>query len=160
MIDNKGKIFGKINILDLSIVLIILLAIGLMFVKFNINPVLDNKEEITFNYTVTVKGVRNFTVNAFQENDEVFEDTSENSLGKIIKIEKIPAKKYIADTNGNMKYAEIPEQYDLSLTIECNGVKGDKGLETKTGESIQLNKTISLFNKYCKTNFEIKEINQ
>lgn len=159
MIDNKGKIFGKINILDLSIVLIILLAIGLMFVKFNINPVLDNKEEITFNYTVTVKGVRNFTVNAFQENDEIFEGSTENSLGKIIKVEKVPAKKYIADTNGNMQYEEVPEQYDLSLIVECTGFKGDKGFETKTGEGIQLNKTINLFNKYCKTNFDVKEIN-
>lgn len=158
MIDNKGKLFGKINIIDLSVILIVLLALILTFVKFNYNPVKNDKTQTTIQYTLMVKGVRDFTVNAFKEGDEIFESTSENSLGKIVSIHTKETEKYMADANGDFKLAIVPEQNDLFLTIECNGVVGDKGLETLTGETIQLNKTLTIFNKYCQTNFEIKEI--
>lgn len=158
MIDNKGKLFGKINIIDLIVICIILLSIALTFFKFNYNPIQNNKESTTFQYTMVVKGVRDFTVNAFKEGDNIYETSSENHLGKIIDIKKEPAKKYIADINGDLHLATIPEQNDLFLTIECDGVTSDKGLETVTGESIQINKTLTIFNKYCQTSFEIKEI--
>lgn len=160
MIDNKGKLFGKINIIDFIVVLIIAIAIILAGIKFNINPVKENVDELTFQYTLEVKGVRNFTVDAFQEGDEIFEGKSENSLGKIVDIKTKPAEKYITNANGEINITDIPEQYDLSLIIECNGVKGEKGLETITGENINLNKTINIFNKYCKTDFYVKDITE
>ena len=158
MIDNKGKLFGKINIIDLSVIFIILLALILTFIKFNYNPIKNDKTQTTIQYTLAVKGVRDFTVNAFKEGDEIFESVSENSLGKIISVHTKDTEKYMADANGDFKLATVPEQKDLFLTIECNGVIGDKGLETITGETLQLNKTLTIFNKYCQTSFEIKEI--
>ena len=160
MIDNKGKLFGKINIIDFIVVLIIAIAVILSAIKFNINPVKNNVNETTFQYTLEVKGVRNFTVDAFQKGDLIYEGKTENLLGTIVDIKTTHAQKYLADATGEIVLAEVPEQYDLSLTIECNGVKSDKGLETPTGEKISLNKTINIFNKYCKTDFYVKNINE
>ena len=157
---NNGKLFGKINIIDFMVILIIALALILSAIKFNINPVKENVNEVTFQYTLEVKGVRNFTVDAFQKGDEIYEGKSENLLGKIIDIKTSPTQKYLADANGEINITDVPGQYDLSLTIECNGIKGNKGLETTTGENINLNKTINIFNKYCKTDFYVKDINK
>lgn len=158
MINNNGKLFGKINIVDLGVILIIILAIVLSALRFTTPSLKNTGEKETFQYTLLVKGVRDFTVDAFKENDEMYETTSENSIGKIIEINKMPAKKYMADVNGTISYQELPDQYDLYLTLECDGNLSSKGYETTTGENIQINKSINAFNKYCKTTFVVKEL--
>ena len=35
IIDNKGRLFGKINIVDICVILIVVLAVGLTYFKFN-----------------------------------------------------------------------------------------------------------------------------
>ena len=159
MIDNKGKLFGKINIVDLLVILIIIIAVVLTFIKFNFTPVVSERQTENFKYTVVVKGVRNYSVNAFQIGDEMFEDKTENSIGKIVDIQTLDAERYLVDRNGEILISKVPEHYDLYLTLECDGYKTDKGYETATGESIQLNKDMNIFNKYCQTTLKIKDIN-
>ena len=59
MIDEKGRLFGKLNIVDLLVILVVLVAVVVLGVKFlgkdgggGINP---GKTQVT--YTVLVKGV-------------------------------------------------------------------------------------------------------
>lgn len=159
MIDNKGKLFGKINIIDLGVICIIILAAVLGMIKFNLNPINDTTvETVSFQYDLKVSGVRTYTVDAFKEGDIIYDGTSENPIGEIININVEPTKKYTSDINGVMKKETVPTQYDLILTLKCDGKKDLAGLKTSTGEQIQLNKWIYAYNKYCKTNFEIKNI--
>ena len=58
MIDEKGRLFGKLNIVDLLVILVVLVAVVVLGVKFlgkdgggGINP---GKTQVT--YTVLVKG--------------------------------------------------------------------------------------------------------
>lgn len=158
MLDNKGRLFGKVNIIDLGVLFVLIIAVALCVLKFSPAPKIAERESTKFQYTLSVSGVRDFTLDAFQVGDELFEATAEKSVGKVVSVDYEKAKGYIYDVNGNIIERDIPERYELKLLVECDGYKVNGGYETVDGEKIQLNRGIGVFNKYCQTNFAIDSV--
>ena len=159
MLDNKGRLFGKINVVDLGILFILVIAVILCVMKFNPAPKIAQRESTKFQYTLSVSGVRDFTLDAFEVGDSLYDTTAEKPIGKIISVDYENAKGYIYDVNGNIIERDIPERYKLKLLVECDGYKVNGGYETVDGEKIQLNRGIGVFNKYCQTSFAIDSVN-
>ena len=63
IIDEKGKLFGKINIIDLIIVLVIFALSAATFIKFRTSDAYMSKDTI-IEYTLLVENVRTPTVDA------------------------------------------------------------------------------------------------
>ena len=88
MIINKdGKLFGKISIIDIAVVLIVVVLIAGIYVRFSgkaaTNVVTDSqKVECTF----LVKNVRMYTVEALQKSEKVYDKTSKEFIGDVTNV--------------------------------------------------------------------------
>ena len=128
MIDEKGRLFGKINIVDLLVVLVIVIAAVVLGVKFlggggtsAINPA-----KTPVRYTVLVQGVE----------PEVYENiqkyipgqlmaSGEMLDGYITAVEPVEGRARTATVDAADGTLEIPVndgKMDLLFTIECNVV--------------------------------------
>ncbi|MBQ2696871.1 MAG: DUF4330 family protein [Clostridia bacterium] len=146
MLDKKGRLFGKVSIIDVLVVVIIIVMLAGAFVayqKISGNEVLtENKGLIktnaidTLEVTVRVEDVRQMTVDAFAEGDEMFFNDTGKLMGEIKKVAKEPATKLIYDNNGKAVYAEIPQKYDVILTVHVPGKRLVNGFYT--ADNIQL----------------------
>ena len=121
MIDNKGKLFGKISIVDLLIVLLVVVAIGAAVFKFGFSAHKDvNEAGSKIEYVVKVEGVRDFTVNSIKEGAELYDDESDALIGTVKGIEVKESMDYALKNDGTTVYTSKPDRYDVYLTVESD----------------------------------------
>ena len=154
-----GKIFGKINIVDFFVLLVVvLLVLGaiIKFGKFN-NKTEESSNEI-IEYKIEVKSIRDFTVKAFESGDIVYDSQTGVNIGKITNVETVPAETYEIMENGKTELVNNTDRYDMTLTIETPGtVETDAYYANKTIE-LKLDSEKKFETKYAKTTGKVSEI--
>lgn len=155
IIDDKGRFLGIINFLDMIVLLIIILLIGFVFYsgfdkegpKYIEYPSGEQKILITFFIT----GVRDISVNAINEGDLFRNGEVKNTLGTVV--DKTVSNTQIATTNrdGEIIYTDIPDRYDMKITLECKGNISEEGIKI-SNEPIHIGESVVLESKIIQTN--------
>jgi hypothetical protein len=137
LIDERGNLFGKLNIIDLLIVLII--VAGLVGVNYKlgfIKKMGDNEVERKAIVKLWVKNVSKYSPDAVNVGDTVRELKSNSEIGKIINKEVAPTKEAAPDANGKWILSEVPDKNDIFITLETTSVNanGEVKLGSKDGK--------------------------
>lgn len=119
----------KINIIDISVILIIMILIFAATIKFkNYNETDDVNSKIdNIIYDIRINGIRNYTVDAFEVGDILYDTQTNVEIGKIINKVSSKAKVYEKVKSGEMVEVEIPNRYDMILTMETTGTINETG---------------------------------
>lgn len=168
IIDEKGKLFGKISIIDFAIVAIVILGIlGGIFVSFH-SADSDNKKELTkveegdtlneFLIEYSLKNVRDITRDALAVGDEVFSVNSGKLIGVIEKIESTPLQEIVSGLDGKMVYADIPEKYHVTLYVKVWGKETETGCFTQYNHHMSYGDTVPVKTVKVQTSPVVKEI--
>ncbi len=134
IIDREGRLFGKISVIDVVVLLVVVILAGALYVKTNHRSITSmSAQDTPITYTFKVVGARNYVANAIQEGDVVYDQDTENtggSLGTIVKIERVPAERLVEFQDGViLDNVPIEDSSNLILTIEGSGlVEGNKFL--------------------------------
>ncbi|HWQ29596.1 MAG TPA: DUF4330 domain-containing protein [Negativicutes bacterium] len=140
LMDKKGRLFGKINIVDLSIVLILLLLAGGVYYVFfgGSSKQVTATNKVVYEFEIT--NVNKDFVDAITDGDPIRDSVRGNELGTVTgKVER-PATMLNEDLiNGRYVIAKVPDAYDVAITIEAqanitpaNVIVG--GAEVKVGK--------------------------
>lgn len=146
-IDDKGKLFGKISIIDLFVILVVVVAIVgsvIAFTKVKSGEVLtENKAILSQNSTLDklelrlrLAEVRAMTKDAIHIGDGVYTKDTGKFLGEVVGVETEPAKRIITGYDGKALEAEVPERMDVIMIVEVLGKRTDNGYFT--GNNIHL----------------------
>ena len=120
LIDEKGRLLGKINVFDLAVLLIILVGIAGVYYKFGyLNKIsgqtgIQNKATIGF----VVREVSSYSADAVAVGGIVKELKSNTEIGTITRAVIKPATKAASDMNGKWVLSEIPDKKDIFIYIE------------------------------------------
>jgi hypothetical protein len=117
MLDERGRLFGFINIIDLAVLLILGVVLAAGAYKFlRVNP--EYQPELkNVKVDLLVEGVRQPTVDAIKVDDRVREKKSNGFFGTIIEKKVMPATEIVATAAGELVEAEVPGRYDVLLTV-------------------------------------------
>lgn len=134
MIDKNGKLFGKINIIDLLIVLIVIAAAA--FVALRVlgggesgESAGENRVRITF-YT---DWAYDFVADSISIGDPVSEHSFLTDLGTVTSFESEPAYELVYDeVRGEFIKQEKPGYSFLTVTCETTGFMGPTGFTKGT----------------------------
>ncbi len=144
-LDDKGRIFGKVSIIDIAVVLFICAAIGGAYFKFFMSPQGQAARQFdTLTYQVEVKNIRQPSVDAVLAGAAVYDGETGNPIGEIIQKKVVPATGYIEKADGTIVQAEIPGRYDMLISIKTPGVENNNGffaggiVELKRGSDLRL----------------------
>ncbi len=159
LIDEKGKLFGKINAIDFCvIVLVIALAAG-AFYKFR---VLDKTSTTAamepVSYTVEVKKIREYVFQNVKEGDLLFDKTSGKSIGTIVKVEGVPAKEAVLCTDGTYRQGEVENRVDVTFTIEAEGIVNEDGCFVHKTYELVSGSERKFMTKYFECDGKVKDI--
>lgn len=147
IIDEKGKLFGKVSIVDLLFVLIVVVAIiGAVFMvnKIKSGKVLTENKGIVqlddsmnrIQVKMLVKEIRQITVDSMAVGDKVFESETGKYLGEITAIDTEPSTSLLTDIHGHAAYKEVPGKFDMTLTIVTPGKQTDGGFYTANNQHL------------------------
>ena len=175
-IDEKGRVNGKISIIDLSVVIVLILAIlgGALF--FGMSLIKGGSTEKTeddtpkiryvkkgdklneFLVETTLSNVRDITLNALSVGDEVFSVDTRKLIGVIEKIEPKPLQEIVVGVDGKMAFADVPEKYDIDLYIRVWGVATETGCFTQYNQHLGYGDSISIKNVKINTSPVVKDV--
>lgn len=148
IIDNNGKLFGKISVIDIVIILCVIF-VAVIFVMNSQGKVdLPVSVDSTVEYTTQLKAynMNKTAVEPFKVGENVYSNSGE-LIGKITHIE---AKQgYTKEKLQDGTYVDLlsPEYTDFYLTVEGNGTLTDKGYKASGSFSIVPNDTIKIASK-------------
>jgi len=128
LLDEKGKLFGKISIVDIGVLLLIVALLGGAYYKFFMVDKSHNAAKYdTLEYKILVRAVRQYTVDAIEVGADIYEVKTGASMGKIINKEVLPATEQLTKSDGTMVIAEKPGRFNLLVTIQVPGVETEYG---------------------------------
>lgn len=118
-IDEKGKLFGLINIIDLLILLFGALVIVAVVMFFSTNSTMNTAAKQT-KITIEVIAVEKDLCDVMRPHKNIFDRIQNKSLGKLIDVKIEPSEEYnISTETGEHVKSTVPGRYDAILTIEA-----------------------------------------
>lgn len=150
--DSKGKIFGKVSIVDAVVVLLILAAVVGAYFRFNGSnaEVVANDEE--FFYTIQINNIR-------AENKDLLlksigtpfklSGKISSTMGELIDATAVGAESEMIINDGTVIRAAIPERYDVTLQFKVLGKVNEYGFYTPEMHEICAAKDYDIKNIYC-----------
>ena len=161
MTDKNGKLFGKINIVDiLSLIVIGVLIVGIGY-RFMGKPAQNIANHETFEYTVGIADVRSYTVEALNKMGDVYAAKTNQKAGTITNVEAIPYKKPTIVADGTVQDIEIPDKYQVLITIETEGRIGDRLYLDSANREIYVGGNIDWYTKWVEiSSSQVKSIKE
>ncbi len=148
-VDEKGRIFGKVSIIDFSVIIILVLAVVWfgysMLVKNLKNDVEARQEETEF--VVVTSNIRNRTAEAIAKSDKIFEFKTGACIGEVVGVTTEPAYIWLVEGDGRWSQTQANDRVDAYVTIKGVARIGDNVI-TVSGVEIRVGGGLSLQTKY------------
>ncbi len=161
LMNSKGKLFGKVSIVDIIVILLIILAIVGAYFRFNGNNVVAVNKTTEFYYTFSIKEVRETNKNLLEDSvGTAFRLSGKvsSSMGELVGVEVTDAKKIIALSDGSVVNATVPEKYDVVMTFRVDGLMSESGYFTPEMHEICVGKYYMITNINCLVNGIVEKI--
>jgi len=126
MLDKNGKLFGKINLIDLILVLIIIAAVlfAAMKVVSNRNKTSDvSPVRISF----YAEEVPDYVTAALKEGTSVLDSTENVTIGTVESFKVGDPLGYVTDTNGEVEEVQRTGYKSVTITVLANAELGVHG---------------------------------
>ncbi len=123
IIDERGKLFGIINIIDLFILLFGALVIAIVVMFFSANSAMDGVVKQT-KITIEVTAIEKDLCDVMRPHKNIFDRIQNKSLGRLVDVEIEPSEEYnISIETGEHVKSNVPDRYDAILTIEAESAE-------------------------------------
>ncbi len=149
VIDEKGKLFGLVNLLDCIVVILLAIIVVGGVKRFQNKPVVA-KVEIPATLTYEIKDIRQATVDQILVGDPLYYYDRGGYLGVITSKEVHPYTEPL-EYEGQWIDAEVPGKYVVVFTLDCMVKDSDDvfvagGEQTRIGVEMRFkNKRIACF---------------
>ncbi len=158
MFKSTGKLFGKISIIDIAVLLIIILVCVGVVSKFGGEKVQIISKNEKLICVLKVEGVRDYTVDAIKKSKSVFNEKTKEKLGDIIDIKTEPGKTMLLVQDGAYKEVETAGRSDVYLTIEVEGKITDSGYYTGSNTQMATGSSVGITTKYAECDTKIMSV--
>ncbi|HHW21859.1 MAG TPA: DUF4330 domain-containing protein [Clostridiaceae bacterium] len=120
MIDEKGRVFGKINIFDLIVLLALIVAVGGISYKVIKDRIEGSGQAPTKTYIVTVKSsaMPASYSEALKKDPRIYYDNDQFVNARIVDVREEPAVITVQTDDGKLVEAVSPDLKDVYIDIE------------------------------------------
>lgn len=152
ILDEKGRLFGVINIVDVIVIILAIVIVCGVYVKFSHNERTSAASSSlqTITYQMKVPAVRNGIADNLRAGDKIWDQENDVEIGTIKNVQVTQAKRAEALIDGTYAEGSVQDRYDVILTIEggCQILNG-RYYMSKSDE-ISVNHEKKSYTKYCK----------
>lgn len=144
IIDNNGKLFGKISIVDILIVAVLLAAIGGVYYKFGRSKTVSPfSKPDTIEVSFYVEDIPAFVANSIKEGDLAKDRVNNITIGKITSAVVGPDIFFYPNSEGQAIASSKPGYASIQFTVRGQGVYSDTG-SSISGMEYYVNKQFEL----------------
>lgn len=145
VVDQNGKIAGKVSIIDLILVVaILLLVVGFIYrhASPRISNIISGGTPLTI--VLEAEGHRHFTADAVAVGDVIFRMHERQPLGVISEVELLPSFYLMQRTDGVAVRAQQEHRVTIRVTIEGSGSVDNRGFFVNGTDHLAVGSEVSL----------------
>ncbi len=130
LIDQNGRLFGRISIIDVIVLLAVcVLAVALVVKENTLSPATQTgTAAVTVTYTLFINDLEDELLDGIQIGDQLYDhdQTTNGNIGTIVDIQASTATRTVYLSDGTIGTAEVPTYSDVIVTVEgqCDIVDG------------------------------------
>lgn len=159
MIDKNGKLFSKISIIDIVIVLALVLCIMAAFIRFSGLLGDNSTTPVEFEYVIKVKQIRDKSADAILKKGDLYSNLSDAAyMGEIISAEKKANEDYPTLVDGSIIKTSAQDRYDVYATVKASGKQTKTALYTDDGKRIEVGSLEYVATKWVAAEAEIVSV--
>lgn len=147
MLDKNGRLFGKVNIIDaLIVVMVILLAFAAVY-RFTASGMVRTTDQ-RVRFTLMIEGVREFTIPYYQIGLRCFDARNREFIGVIagVAYEPLTAAQTLLD--GTVILAERPDIFRVFVDIEAYARETPSAILVEGAYELNVGRRINLLTKF------------
>jgi hypothetical protein len=129
LVDEKGRLFKKINVLDLIIVVIIIAAGIFVFKKFSnagLKTIFTNTDKVSVQFYV--EDCPRYLGESIKVGQTAKDKITNSNFGKVTDVEIGPSIVFAANSEGQIVSSSRPGYVSLIITVEGEGILSDMGV--------------------------------
>ncbi len=125
--DEKGRLFGKINLFDLLVILAVLAVVAGVGYKLVSNGRQSAAAKNTTDWVITVKfaAVEPGLADAFRADSQIFYDTDGPVNARVGSVREEPAQVTVPTSDGRLVLAQDPRLLDVYAEVNVKDTNGD-----------------------------------
>ncbi len=125
-VDKNGRLFGKISLLDVAVILLVVVVALVLFAKKNFTPIRNQSDGmVNIQYEVVVENMPEGRLTSLREGDLLYDSDSNIEVGEIVSIDAQPCVIAILMADGTYKTAPVEGRYNVYLTVEAEAAKNE-----------------------------------
>lgn len=159
MINKDGKLFGKISVIDIIVVLFVAVAALGIYSRFFVGNEKVETASSHIEYKMKVAEVRKGTVDAlFEYKGPVYDFTTKEYMGEITEVTYTDMFKGVETVNGQMVKSEVPDRYNVTVTVRVDGKINSTGYYTANNQVVAAGSNMIFLSKAAKTTGTILDV--
>ena len=151
IIDHNGRLFGRVSIIDLIVILVVaVMALAIAFK--NSAPVTSTTVTDTpITYQIQLFRVYPFLADNIHEGDDLYDKdhATGGSLGKVVSVEVLPATSTVELPNGTVAQVGSEDRCNILLTVEGSGTVTDGRYSLNRVYELGVNASRNFYTKYA-----------
>ena len=149
IIDDKGRIFGKISIIDIVVVIVALVLVVAFYMKFNTGSTpLSSRDTIEVTYTVRIAAIRLSSADLLRIGDKMYSQDTGAYIGTITSIDIRDAEAVDTRVDGTLAIGTVEDRYDVTLTVVAQCSSSNGRLYVDRTFELRANAVYQMFTKY------------
>lgn len=143
--DKNGKLFGKLSIIDLLVLVVLVGAIIGGVYRFTSSAASVGTDGDLLNYTLKINGVRDFTFDYYEEGLPCYDKKTSQYIGSIKSVRQEPFYEETELADGTIIKAEQPGIIVVYVDLETEYTESESAYyaggtyEIKAGSKVNLN---------------------
>lgn len=160
LINKDGKLFGKISIIDIFVVIVIAVAALGIYSRFFTGNEKVSTSASRIEYTMKIEDVRIGTINALEKLGPITDANTKELIGDIVSVTYEDATKPLELIDGTIKDVALPERYDAIVTVQVDGSVNDSGFYTGSNQALTVGSNHTFISKYAKTTGKVMSVKE
>lgn len=157
MFSKNGKLFGKISVIDIAVVLLLVVLVVGVALRFN-GSTGESVSGSSYECVVKVKNVRDYTVKALEKGGQVYDKTTKEYIGTIVGVTSEPAAEPLALADGTHALAPAEGRYTAYVTISFTGKESSDGYYTAANQQISPGGTLTINAKFSQCDCTVVDV--
>ena len=160
-IDEKGRFFGVVSIIDIIVVAVLIVLAAAVYMRFFASDApVTSAEGNTFTYEVKVRATRQEIADMIQIGDQLYDEENEYFIGTVTGVNSEPAMQQMQLMDGTYVNAPVENRYDVYIEVETEGLVSNGRYYAGRSYEVSVNDSLQFYSKYISTTGIIWSINE
>lgn len=160
IINKEGKLFGKVSVIDIFVVLVIAVMAFGVYTRFFSGGTKADVTNTKIEYKIKVKSVRQGTVDALKKGGAVYDTQTKEYMGRIVSTAEEPCLEEQKLLDGSYVMSEVPERQNVIVTLSVDGATNASGYYTSENKPLYVGSTFVIATPYAETTGEIVSVGE